>query len=1456
MLEGTQGVRLRLVAAAVSAALGLTGCGGGSNVKSSPPPASGAGGGTTASNIVVAAGTTLAVSGSQSVTNPVVLEHDATLDNAGKVGGAIAIAVEGKSAPDGDNATVLNHDGGSITGTDHAVLLNAFGMVKNSRGAVIDGGVVGVGLEAGGVLVNDGAGSIIRSSGGTAVQILGDSGTVTNTGGATIQGGSKAIYLAYGGSITNGAGSTIQATGTAGGDCGQGGSCAIYVASNANSKHNPTGLMTLVNAGTIIGNVQLVPQGTSDVTLVAGGTIRGNLDIGSASLTLDGAAGTRQLYSQAVTGTTTFGGELSKTGDGTWVIDRDGVTGNYGVSINGGTLQIGNGGTVGSIGLGGAFIHQGELVFDRSDDVVFANNISSGGAGSTDNGTLVQAGTGVLTLLTSSQIDPTHIAIRNGTLQIRDGTLPPAIGGGSGYFLFADTSNDGVLKFDSSAPIFYESAISGTGTVVKDGAGNLIFDAENTYTGGTTINQGTLQLGLGASTGSITGDVVDNSALVFDRQDEVTFSGRISGTGTLEQQGTGKLILTGNSTYTGGTTISQGTLQIGNGATEGAITGDVVNDGVLVYDRSDDVTVAGLVSGTGQFVKSGTGTLIVSGANTYSGGTTVDQGTLEVAPGAGLGAGTITTGGAYSSYLGQVLKVDSGASLSNYIVLNQTSTLDNAGSISSSATTAPVESGATGSVSILNHDGGVIDGSRDVGILLHDGGTIFNGSGSLIRGLDHGVVSQGAPITINNVGASIVSTQGDALFLFGETITISNTQGGIIHGEGGGITSWSNATTITNSGGSSIIGDTNNDYGIELLRGGVVINDGSTISSPYRALYTYSGPTTFSNINGGSVVGSVLLDTNSSNAVTLMAGSSIQGDLSMGTNSTLTLTGDNATPQLYSDAVTGTSSSVGTLKKEGTGTWDLDAGYPTGFIQAIVDNGTLRAASVLSGMFVGVEAQGTLDAVPGTMNDLYNAGKVAVHGGDSTVGGNYTQDATGTLAVSLGSKLAVSGTATLNGGTLEITGADSGYVSATHTDVLTATGGVTGTFDQLVKDSGVVFTSTTIQYDANSVWLDTTGLNVTTAAAGGGVSYTPASFGSAQRVQGAFTQLNKKISADNLSAVSTTFLKAAGEFQQAPSLQAAQASLQSLSGELYAASAAMTFESIDASSRALSERFDRMLGNGAGYGVWTGNLNLAGDMARTGYEGAGFQMDGWLLGSDRQVGRSGMAGFAFGQSQGLQRMGLGFDHDINRSTEGMLYAGWLDGNWYTHGRIGLGQFQQSVDRRILLGYSSQGVSTHYTGRYNVAYGESGLKLQLGGSRITPFVNLDYASIYRGGFTEQGGSGFGLRSNPQRLERWQAGLGVRVGHHWNFDCGRSMDFSAHAQWQRALRTHGDVFDASFVGMEQWQPVTGIGLSRYVGRLGFDMDTTLSKRAALKFGYDYQLGQRDRAQMLSARLNVAF
>lgn len=109
------------------------------------------------------------------------------------------------------------------------------------------------------------------------------------------------------------------------------------------------------------------------------------------------------------------------------------------------------------------------------------------------------------------------------------------------------------------------------GSLVKTGAGTLTLTGANTYSGGTTIASGTLQLGNGGTTGSIAGNVVDNGALVFNRSDAVTYAGTVSGTGTLVKTGAGTLTLSGASTYTGATTVAAGTLLVG-GSIASAVT--------------------------------------------------------------------------------------------------------------------------------------------------------------------------------------------------------------------------------------------------------------------------------------------------------------------------------------------------------------------------------------------------------------------------------------------------------------------------------------------------------------------------------------------------------------------------------------------------------------------------------------------------------------------------------------------------------------------------------------------------------------------------------------------------------------------------------------------------------------------------------------------------------------------
>jgi uncharacterized protein with beta-barrel porin domain len=488
--------------------------------------------------------------------------------------------------------------------------------------------------------------------------------------------------------------------------------------------------------------------------------------------------------------------------------------------------------------------------------------------------------------------------------------------------------------------------------------------------------------------------------------------------------------------------------------------------------------------------------------------------------------------------------------------------------------------------------------------------------------------------------------------------------------------------------------------------------------------------------------------------------------------------------------------------------------------------------------------------------NLSNAGTLAVNGTDLNLSGNYTQQGGGKLAVTLGSALRVNGTATLNGSNLLVLGTSSGYVANAHTDVLTTTGGLTGTFGATVdKASNVTLLSSTWGYDVNNAWLNVTQVQATAVQ---GLAYTPASWGAAQRVDGAFAQINTQLGTSGTpidGPVGTGFIQGAASLQRSTSVGMVQQSLESLSGQLHAASAAMTFEAIDAGTRALSDRFDT-LRDAPQAGAWTQTLGYHGDMARAGYRNVGYDLSGWMLGQDYRVGEQAVAGYALSRSEGLGRLAESADQGRSHAFEGMLYGGVTHGAWYTMGRFGVGDYHETMRRQIQLGNRYSGVASDSSGRYGVAYGESGYRLTLAGAHVTPYVSLQYAQIRRTGIDEVGADGFGLKSSAQTTARWQAGAGVRADHEWTLANGQSLSLSGRMLWQQSFGLRGEVFDASFSGINQFAPVGGIGLSRYGGLVGTSLNWQLAPRASLQLGYDQYLGQRQQARMATAAFNWAF
>ena len=357
------------------------------------------------------------------------------------------------------------------------------------------------------------------------------------------------------------------------------------------------------------------------------------------------------------------------------------------------------------------------------------------------------------------------------------------------------------------------------------GGGTAIFSAENTYWGGTTITDGTtVQVtnsnpGVSSSigTGLLTldngileagaNDLVFNNPVTltsnggtFDSNGyTLTWTGVISGEGGLAKVGAGALILATTNTYAGGTLLDGGTLGIGaNGALgSGGVTMQpsttlqfeasgialenaiVLNANPIFDTGSNTDAVTGVISGSGSLSKIGSGTLILAGANTYAGGTLLDEGTLGIASSGALGAGTL------AMQPGTTLQFEAdGLTLPNAIALNADPIIDTQ---PNTATISGVISGAgsldkIGSGTLILTAANTYTGPTDVqegtlGLRGSLASTVTVESGATVggRGSVGGLVAKsGATVAPGVLGPYAVFTvTGEAAFAPGSTFAVN-----------------------------------------------------------------------------------------------------------------------------------------------------------------------------------------------------------------------------------------------------------------------------------------------------------------------------------------------------------------------------------------------------------------------------------------------------------------------------------------------------------------------------------------------------------------------------------------------------------------------------------------------------------------------------------------------------------
>lgn len=308
----------------------------------------------------------------------------------------------------------------------------------------------------------------------------------------------------------------------------------------------------------------------------------------------------------AITGT----GNLEKADVGALLLTAantyDGTT-----KISGGVIQLGAGGTTGSINSNPIELSSttAGIRFNRSDDIAITNVISGSGiTGNALNPSAVNKdGPNTLTLSAANTY--------TGTTRVGGGTIAIA----SDNSVFGDPSalidlRSGSIRSSDASPRTIPNPISYSVTTAwgSPGTGKLTCSGAVTFGGGSKSF------------------IVNN--------DETEFSGVIGGTGTitfLTKDGPGTLVFTGDNTYSQITVITQGVLQIGNGGTTGSLgSGAVTNNASLVINRSlpegfTGINIPNVISGTGSLTHSGPAFTILSGASTYTGDTIVTDGTLS-----------------------------------------------------------------------------------------------------------------------------------------------------------------------------------------------------------------------------------------------------------------------------------------------------------------------------------------------------------------------------------------------------------------------------------------------------------------------------------------------------------------------------------------------------------------------------------------------------------------------------------------------------------------------------------------------------------------------------------------------------------------------------------------------------------------------------------------------------------
>jgi len=508
-----------------------------------------------------------------------------------------------------------------------------------------------------------------------------------------------------------------------------------------------------------------------------------------------------------------------------------------------------------------------------------------------------------LTLSGNVENDSSNTQTINSAISLATNTTFAADSGGlvfGGPVAFG--ANATLLVADGANATAISGNITGNGSLLKRGTGNLTLSGTNTFTGNTTINAGnliaqggsalldtatvtiagpnaTFTLGTSETVGSLQGigtaSLGANQTLTVAQAGSATFNGTLTGGGGFEKSGAGTLTLAGTSLHTGGTTVSWGTL-IGTSA---SLQGSISNNATLAFNQSASGNYSGTLSGTGIFQKTGSGTLTLSGSTTQ-GQYAIQQGVLAVSTGTALGGGdTTVSNGAQLNVtspaltLGNLTIAGSGVAGNGSLVLSNSATLNATLTLSANSTIGAADGSLNGSITgsnttlTLNSSSGS-SGEISGNISLGSGGIVKTGGGFF--GLaGNNTYTGGVNIASGTLGAHFESLKGDISnngTLIFQSLSANDTYTNTISGNGsvainstGNLTLTANNTytgnTTVNNGGTLLVSGSLASGAVSVASGSAVGGNGTlggslSFAAGSNLIYNASSALT---VNGSSI---------------------------------------------------------------------------------------------------------------------------------------------------------------------------------------------------------------------------------------------------------------------------------------------------------------------------------------------------------------------------------------------------------------------------------------------------------------------------------------------------------------------------------------------------------------------------------------------------------------------------